>query len=643
MYSGNNGIPLRELLILGALILLQCRCSHATSEEFSAREPANFRIEFPTIQLHGVPAPEVRILALNADGELETEFSEQVTIQGLRLQRHGRELPLPPFEKGVLSLETDRSRGQTVAILGPDIQLALARSGTTFRLPVRSMPGWVSLIPPLLAILLAIWWQEVVGALLLACLSGMLLLAANPWQGFVQTIDPLFLSILSDPGNVRVILFTLFLGSMVGVMSGSGGTQALVDRLTRHVETRQHGQLTTWLLGLLIFFDDYSNTLLVGSTMRPITDRLRISREKLAFLVDATAAPVAGLALASTWVGVEIGYLQSAYDSVGLPTEEIFQVFVATIPYRFYPLLVLIFVGQIAWTGCDYGPMRIAEQNCTQNPIQEKPEEESLDSLPGRPCLRHALLPLLTLCLTLAIALWVDFESSSRALLLASAAAVTVAILSVVLSRSASLQASVALAIDGMKQMLPAVVVLVLAWSIGTVCNAEHLNTAGFLVEACGQNLSSEWMPAITFLLASVVSFATGTSYGTMGLLIPLCVAIEYQLLESLSFNPETIGSHPQMLATIGAVLGGAIFGDHCSPISDTTILSSAATGCDHLAHVRTQFPYAVTVGGIALGVGYSGLAIGIPPAATIPAAVALQWLILRMVGRQQGSPGENL
>lgn len=643
MHSGNNGLPLRELLILGALILLPCRYSHASSDEFTDRQPADFRIEFPTVQLHGVPVPQVRVIALNTDGQQQTEFSEQVAIQGLRFERDGREVPLPPFEKGMLSLETDRSRGQTVTILGPGIELSLKGSGKTFRLPVRSLPGWVSLLPPLLAILLAIWWQEVVGALLLACLSGMMLLAANPWQGIVQTIDPLFLSILSDPGNVRVILFTLFLGGMVGVMSGSGGTQALVDLLTRHVETRQHGQLTTWLLGLLIFFDDYSNTLIVGSTMRPITDRLRISREKLAFLVDATAAPVAGLALASTWVGVEIGYLQTSYASVGLPTDEIFQVFVATIPYRFYPLLVLIFVGQIAWTGRDYGPMRIAEQNSLQNPIQGMPAEEALDSLPGRPRLRHALLPLLTLCLTLFIALWVDFESSSRALLLASAAAATVAILSVVLSRSASLQATVALAIEGMKQMLPAVVVLVLAWSIGTVCNAEHLNTAGFLVDSVGQNLSPEWMPAITFLLASIVSFATGTSYGTMGLLIPLCVGIEYQLLESRSLNPAMIGSHPLMLATIGAVLGGSIFGDHCSPISDTTILSSAATGCDHLAHVRTQFPYAVTVGGIALGAGYFGLAIGIPPAATIPAAVALQWLILRMFGRQQGSPGENL
>lgn len=494
-------------------------------------------------------------------------------------------------------------------------------------------PSWISLVPPMLAIILAIWWKEVISALFVAVLAGMMLLATKPLHGIVQTIDPLILSTVADVGNVQVILFTMFLGAMIGVMSGSGGSHALVTRLTKFVQSRRQGQLTTWLLGLAIFFDDYGNTLLVGSTMQPITDRLKISRQKLAYIVDSTAAPVAGLALISTWVGVEIGYIQVAYEGLGLPTEKIYQTFVATLPYRFYPLLALVFVGQIAWTGRDFGPMLKAETEAINTTSKSINLKQDCDQ-PQRLLELHAMIPLIVLCVCMGITLWIDFESSSRALLLSSFAAVVSVVTSVVISRTASLSATISMAIQGMQQMLPAVLVLVLAWSIGTICDPEHLNTAGYLVNSLGDQLSPHWLPLLTFLLAAIVSFATGTSYGTMGLLIPLCVGIEYELLSEMQFSTDQIANHPLMLGTIGAVLGGAIFGDHCSPISDTTVLSSAATGCEHLSHVKTQLPYALTVAVVAIAIAYLPVAFGVSPYLSILAAIIVQWGGIRMLGK---------
>ncbi len=599
--------------------------------------PPRFRLESPYVRLKGVPVPKLRIVALTKDGTIDEQFNDNAHVEGVKLIKNGEVVSLPKFNSGVLEIDTDRARECFVYVNSPNISVADPNTGDSLQVPIHSLPGWQSLVPPLTAIILAVWWQEVIAALFVATLAGMMLLSADPFSGMIKTIDPLILSTFSGSSNGQIILFTMFLGAMIGVMSGSGGTQALVDRLKNHVQTRQRGQVMTWLLGLVIFFDDYGNTLLVGSTMRSITDRLRISREKLAFLVDSTAAPVAGLALVSTWVAVEVGYIKKTYEELGLPVEEIYQTFVATLPYRFYPVLLLIFVLQIAWTGRDFGPMLNAERKSRLNP--RSPQEASDPKLTSEtPALaRHAIIPLITLCVSLSVFLSLDFTSSdasTRALLLASSAAVFSAVLSVVLSRSHQLSEAMGFAVKGMQQMLPATAVLVLAWSIGTVCKAEHLNTAGYLVESLGDQLSPHWLPAITFLLAALISFATGTSYGTMGLLIPLFVAIEFQLLQSTSLGIEEIANHPLMLATIGAVLGGAIFGDHCSPISDTTILSSAATGCDHLSHVRTQLPYSLMIAGISLGLGYVALAFGVSPYVSIPVAILVQWLVLRIVGR---------
>lgn len=592
-----------------------------------------FRIEAPSVALKDVPLQRVLIVAIGANGAVNKSFSSPVEISGLKLIEGGRETRFPSLRDGKLELITNRSDDRTLFATSPVIKVELPDSAVAAQHVIRILPGWVSLVPPLLAILLAIVCKEVMTSLLLGTLAGMVLLSTDPLAGAIKTVDPLILSTLASSGNAQIILFTMMLGAMIGILSGSGGSLALVECIARRVKTSQQGQLTTWLLGLVIFFDDYGNTLLVGSTMRPVADRLKISREKLAYLVDSTAAPVAGLALISTWVGVEIGYMQSAYESMGLPTEEIYQTFIATIPYRFYPILTLIFVGQLAWSGRDYGPMLLAERRRHES-VDASISEQGRQKSPEATLVRHAVIPLVVLCLTLAVALNVDFEASSRALVLASFAAVVAGVLSVVLSGTASLIRVMEMAITGMQQMLPAVIVLILAWSIGTVCDADHLNTAGYLVNSLADDLSARWLPLVTFLLAAGVSFATGTSYGTMGLLIPLSVGIEYELLQQMHVESIEIASHPLMLATVGSVLGGAIFGDHCSPISDTTVLSSAATGCEHLKHVKTQMPYAVTVGLVSVVICYLPLAYGLNPWAVLLLAVLIQWGIIRIIGK---------
>lgn len=626
-----NTAPAVRLIVLMWMSLSCFSADAGVPVESNSR----FRVEAPHRALVGVPVPEVRIVALTPDGAVDREFHGEVVITGVHVRMKSGKLTSTEFERGVLTLRTDLAAGRRVEV-DSEITITPAEGSSIVRHRVHLVPGWMSLIPPLLAITLAVWWKEVVGALFLSALAGMMLLSPYPWMGIIETIDPLLLSMVTDRGHAEIILFTLLLGGMIGIMSGSGGSAALVARLSQRVRTRRHGQLATWFLGMVIFFDDYANSLLLGSTMRPILDRLRISREKLAFLIDSTAAPVAGLALISTWVGVEVGYIQVAYEGVGLGTENIYQTFVATLPYRFYPILLLGFVGIVGWTGRDFGAMLHAERQAfnTAEPKGQQKAEKAGDSP-----VRHAVIPLVVLCLCLIFALILDPDRSSRALLLAAAGAVVAAVLSVLAARKQSLGAVVGMAFEGMQQMLPAVVILLLAWSLATVCNGEHLNTAGFLVQLLEGRLSADWLPAITFLLAAAVSFATGTSYGTMGLLIPLCVAVQFQLLIESAVGVDQIGGHPLMLATVGAVLAGAIFGDHCSPISDTTILSSAASHCDHLAHVRTQMPYALTVAAVALFAGYLPTAFGVSPYLGIPGGLLVLWGGIRFFGQ---IPGER-
>ncbi len=601
-----------------------------------AAEPARFRIEAPPVQLVGVPIHSISFTALTESGDVDVTYNGSPEIAGVRWVHSGASQPLPTFQRGRLELITDRTKRQLLWVDGETISIRESKDSPAVSVQLPHRPGWCSLLPPLLAIALAIWWREVVSAITVAVLVGMSLLTVPAWLGPLRMVDTLFVSTLTDSLHVEIVLFTLLLGAMIGVMSATGGTRALVQKLMQRTTRREHGQLLTWLLGMVIFFDDYANTLLVGSTMRPVADRLRFSREKLAFLVDATAAPIAGLAVISTWVGFEVAQIGAGLENVGESADTAYSVFLATIPYRIYPILLLVFVGIIAKTGRDFGAMRRVENTVWQ----DDDRQPRISDLPtnDQVLLRHAVIPLVVLLASVGWGMVIDPDNSTRVLLLASFAAVVVGLLTAVVSKTLDLEASVAAGIKGMRSMLAAVVVLVLAWAIAEVCSENQLNTAGYLVSQIGDEFAARWLPMVIFLLAGAVSFSTGSSFATMGLLMPLAIAVQWQLL---SVDVATVTTDdPLLLATIGAVLAGAIFGDHCSPISDTTVLSSAATGCDHLAHVRTQMPYALTVGAVSLVFGYVPIAFGVSPLLTLPLGSVVLWLIIRFTGQTPDSDG---
>jgi Na+/H+ antiporter NhaC len=426
---------------------------------------------------------------------------------------------------------------------------------------------------------------------------------------------------------------------MVGVMARMGGTNAIVEAVTPLATNPRRAQLATWLAGLAIFFDDYANTLLVGSTMRPITDRVKISREKLAYIVDSTAAPVAAIVFVSTWVGYEIsligdGFRQAAAQQVGNPelaaqlsAASPFAIFIQSIPYLFYPIIAVFAVAVFAATRRDFGPMRIAEQRAAsgggvyREGAQLAADMESeLGAVPEGTPLRwwNGAIPVAVVVVTVLVGLWttgiagiadrsgMDFRTLVRevlnnadpfgTLLWGSLLGCFTAIGLAVGERILSLSESIRAMAGGMRSMLLAMIILTLAWSLGEV--TTQISTALYLSDLLEGDLSLSMLPVVVFIVSAIMAFATGTSWGVMAILVPLIVP----LAVSMGANLDGGAATGALMGSIASVLAGAIFGDHCSPISDTTVLSSMASGCDHVDHVRTQLPYALLVAGIAIG-----------------------------------------
>ncbi len=497
---------------------------------------------------------------------------------------------------------------------------------------------WVSVLPPLLAIGLALWTRQVIVALFIGVWVGASLVTGNPASALLRVGDEYLVGALADNSHAAIILFTSILGGMVGILSRSGATEGVVHWLSKRIDSRRSGQVSTAGLGTIIFFDDYANTLLVGSTMRPLSDRLRISREKLAWLVDSTAAPVTTVAVISTWVGFEIGLIQDAMAQLQ-DGRAAYTFFLQSIPYSYYPLLTLLMVYLVAITGRDFGPMRAAEERALRTgkvlrdgarPANELPGrvEDPEDSDPAPPYL--AGLPILAVILTTAAGLYfggrkvalaegisspgireiLNHSDSFAVLSWAALIGALLAVFLVVATRRLSLVEALDGFLEGVKAMLIAVTILVLAWSLSAVC--EKLGTADFLIEISRQALSARLLPVVMFTLAGAVSFATGTSWGTMAILMPLVYPLGADLPIAAGLDATT-AQHIH-LAAVSAVLAGAVFGDHCSPISDTTILSSLASGSDHVDHVRTQLPYALSVAGVSGVCGYLPVGFGVAP-----------------------------
>jgi Na+/H+ antiporter NhaC len=524
-------------------------------------------------------------------------------------------------------------------------------------LPEAARQSVWSLLPPAVAIFLALWARQVVVSLFLGVWLGATMLAGDPWHGFLRVVDTNLREALADPDHVSILLFSMLLGGMVAVMSRSGGTAGVVERLEPLATTARRSQIVTWLMGVAIFFDDYSNTLVVGHAMRPVTDRHRVSREKLAFLVDSTAAPVACVAVVSTWVGYQVSVLGDALQAGGSDLNP-FSVFLTSVPAAFYPFAALALTLSVAVSRRDMGPMLAAERRAARGalladrsrPLADfdttalEPEAET----PRR--WFNAALPVVGVVFVTLTGLWVTGKAALEAdhsgpvglaevigasdpftvLLWGSLVGLSLAIVLAVAQGLLTVEESMDATVAGFKSMLIAVVVLTLAWSLGRVCT--DLGTADWLKEAVGPHLPPVLLPAAVFIVAAAVSFSTGTSWGTIAILTPLAVPL------LLRAAPD---SAMLLSATVSAILGGSVFGDHCSPISDTTVMSSMASNCDHVDHVRTQLPYALLAAGSALVFGYLpmgvfGLSVWFALPLTIVGVVGLFWLLSRPVDERE-------
>ncbi len=604
---------------------------------------ARVRVVLPDVILSGVPVASVRLEAVGPDGAVDTGSSATLKVKGLKIVTtgpEGTETVEPEtvtLQEGTAEFETRLATGRRVYVSDG---FSVEADGTRVTAQSRIVRGFWSLMPPVIAILFAIWLKDVYVALLAAVYSGSLVLAGwDPWQALKNLLDPGHHGILaqvSDSWNMQVVVFTLFLGAMIQVMSRSGGTQAFVHRLSGLTTTRERGQLLTWVMGLLVFFDDYANTMLVGGAMRPVTDRLRISREKLAFLIDSTAAPIAGLAIVSTWVGVEVGYIGDGFESLGMEKNISYVVFLKTIPFRFYPLFLIAFVFFVAATGRDFGPMLAAETEAIRGP-ELKPvsaEDGALQVANGS--MWYAIVPVGVLVGWIVLGFVREFHSddfdSVPLLLHASFGAALVGCVLAVVGRTLTIREAADAWVRGMTEMFPAVVVLVLAWSVSGICKPGGLNTAGFIIEQIGDGVAPQFMPTLAFVVSGVVAFSIGSSYTTMGLLIPLFMSLVGFMLAS---QGGVTSDDPLLLSTVGAILAGSIFGDHCSPISDTTVLSSAGAQCDHLRHVGTQMPYALTVGAVSIIFGYLPAGFGWNPWWMLVLGSIVCFVIVRLLGRR--------
>ena len=511
--------------------------------------------------------------------------------------------------------------------------------------------GVLSLLPPVVAIVLAILTRRVTVSLFAGIFIGALLLASgNPITAVATTLETHLWASLSDGDHLRVFVFTLLMGAMVGVMQQSGGMAAIVRGISPLARSRRGGQLTVWLLGLIVFFDDYANSLLLGNTMRPLTDRLKISREKLAYLVDSTAAPVSGLALISTWVAGEIGYVQDGFADTPLAgTADAFAVFVATIPYRFYVLWALILVPLVAILGRDFGAMLRAERRAIAEPDNSS---TATAKDPQRTHWANAVLPILGVVVVTVVLIIVTGSNALAAEGVADQSVMQIfgngnSYLSLVYGSLAGLLLAMLLgrliagldwltireaSMKGAQQVGGALLILWLAWALSGLTKQEYLGTGHYLGDLLQSSLDVRLMPTLVFLLASVVAFSTGTSWGTMGILMPLVVPTVVGMLavDLTMASPD----NPILIASIGSVLAGAIFGDHCSPISDTTVLSSQASGCDHMAHVRTQLPYALAVGAVSVTCGTLPVGFGAPVWILLPAGVTALAILLLVFGK---------
>ena len=451
-----------------------------------------------------------------------------------------------------------------------------------------------SLIPPIIAIILALVTKEVYSSLFIGILTGSLLYSGFNFEGTMTHVfsDGIIAS-LSDSWNVGILIFLVILGTIVQLMNRTGGSAAFGNWATRRIQTREGAQLATIGLGVLIFIDDYFNCLTVGSVMRPVTDKYKVSRAKLAYLIDATAAPVCIIAPISSWAAAVSGFVEG---------ENGLALFIKTIPYNYYALLTIAMMVMIVLMHINYGPMAEHEYNATEKgdiyTTPDRPYANAEDESQGKVgIVADMLVPIFSLIICCVIGMiytggffsgtnFIDAFAGSDAsvgLVLGSFCALIITMVYYLIRNSLSFEEMMGCLPDGFKQMVPAILILTLAWTLNST--TASLGAKEFVAGIIANNAAgfANFLPAIIFLIAVGLSFATGTSWGTFGILIPIVVAC-FQ-----TTDPQL------MIIAMSACMAVSVCGDHCSPISDTTIMSSAGAQCNHINHVSTQMPYALT------------------------------------------------
>ncbi len=460
---------------------------------------------------------------------------------------------------------------------------------------------WWAVFPPLLAIFLALVTKEVYSSLFLGIVSGGILYSQFSFEGtVVHVVEDGFIKSVADPYNIGIIFFLVLLGALVAMMNRTGGSAAFGRWASSHIKSRVGAQVATIILGILIFVDDYFNCLTVGSVMRPVTDAKRVSREKLAYLIDATAAPICIIAPISSWAAAVAGFAKGAGAESG------FSLFIAAIPFNYYALLTILTMFFVAIFKIDFGPMKKFEAEALEHGISPEAEgfEEAAQTLrkndKGKVC--DLVVPVLFLIVTCTIGMIYsggffggdnagDFikafsdSDASVGLALGSIVALVFAVVFFMCRRVISFQSCMEAFPEGFKAMVPAIMILCCAWTLKGM--TDSLGAKIFISDLINGPAASlkAFLPAIIFVIACILGFSTGTSWGTFGILIPIVLA--------------AIPGTTMTIIAVSACMAGAVCGDHCSPISDTTIMSSAGAQCKHINHVNTQLPYAILVAAV--------------------------------------------
>ena len=539
-----------------------------------------------------------------------------------------------------------------------------------YKKKITPIPLWFSIIPPLIAILFALIFKEVFTALFVGIFVGAVAiywyqdtsLFVAVFKGLFAIVDTYIIESLTESGHLSIIIFSMLIGAMVNIITKNGGMKGIVNILSKYANNPRSGQFITWLLGILIFFDDYANTLVVGNTMRLVTDKLKISREKLAYIVDSTAAPITSIAFVTTWIGAELSYIQDGINTIGL-NESAYNIFINSLSYAFYPIFALSFIVILIVKQKDFGPMYHAERkarlantleaNGDDNTFSNKLNElEVSENIKAR--WYNAVIPVMiiifgTFCglvytgwdqsvwndnlipFSKKLSIIIGNSNSYKALLWSSISGVLVAIVLTVSQKILDLKATIDSLINGFRTMLTAIIILILAWSIAIV--TKQLHTADFISQALVSiNISPQFIPVFTFVLGALVAFSTGSSWGTMAILYPLILPASWLIAQN--FGLDYNDSLAIFYNVVSAVLAGSVLGDHCSPISDTTILSSLASSCNHIEHVRTQLPYAITVGLVSIFIGTIPAAFGISSWILFPVGLLIMILIVRFFAK---------